>query len=230
MSKYTGATTLESMSQARFYNKWIFNKFKNFLKGEILEVGCGIGNFTKTLSNYGAVTAIDIDKNLLENIVKEKDPRMRVGYGDIEKGEYFFNDKRFDALICINVLEHIKDDARALDNMLKLLRNKGNMILLVPIYDFLYGEIDKTIGHFRRYNPEELIARIKDLGFIITYHKKLNFPGALGWFIAGKIFKNKHVEADKIQLFNILSPLFLFIENFMEPIIGTSILIIAKKT
>lgn len=227
MSKYTGTSTLESMSQAGFYNQWTFDKFKKFLKGDILEVGCGIGNFTPTLSKYGKVFAIDIDQNLLEKF-KDNNSNIKAGFGDIEKNKYFFGDKAFDTIVCINVLEHIQNDIRALENMFKLLKNEGNLILLVPIHSFLYGEIDKSIGHFRRYDPEDLVKRMENFRYSIVSYKKLNFVGAVGWFIAGKIFKNKQITENKVKLFNFISPI-LYLEDFIEPIIGTSVLIIARK-
>ncbi len=228
MTKYTGTSTLESMSQAGFYNKWTLNKFKKYLKGEILEIGCGIGNFTSTLSKFGKVTAIDIDPSLIENFKKDNISNIKSGYGNIENGEYFFKDKTFDTIVCINVLEHIKDDTKALENMFKLLKPGGNLILLVPIHNFLFGEIDKAIGHFRRYDQKELIKKLQDLNFSIISNNRLNFIGAIAWFIAGKIFKNKQITENKIKLFSLISPI-LNLENLIEPPIGTSILIVAKK-
>lgn len=224
--KYLGTETLESMSQAKFYNKWSLGKFKEFLKGKIIEVGCGIGNFTPTLSQYGEVVGIDIEKKFVK---KNSDARIKVGYGDIEKGEYFFRNATFDTAVCINVLEHIQDDKEALKNLYLLLKREGYLILLVPIHDFLYGEIDKNIGHLRRYSPNILKSELKNLGFTIIKSRKLNFLGAIGWFLAGRILKDKQVDESKIKLFNLIAPLILFLENIMEPPIGTSVLIVAKK-
>ncbi len=228
MGKYTGTSTLESMSQAGFYNKWTFDKFRKYLKGDILEVGCGIGNFTQTLSQYGSVTAIDIDQSLIEKFTKTNSSNINMGLGDIEKGEYFFKKKGFDSIVCLNVLEHINNDTKALENIFNLTNPSGNLILLVPIHDFLFGSIDESIGHFRRYDPKELTRRLENLGFTISFSRKLNFLGALGWFFSGKILKNKQITENKIRLFNLLSPI-LYLENIVEPFIGTSVLIVAKK-
>lgn len=224
---YIGFETLENMNQAKFYNKWTLKKFEKYLKGSILEVGCGIGNFTATLSIYGDVTAIDIDQNLIKKFTN-KNTDIKVGFGDIEKGDYFFPKKTFDTIVCINVLEHIENDEKALENIYKLLKKDGNLIILVPIYNFLYGEIDRSIGHFRRYEPDDLVRRIKNHGYKIISHKKLNFLGAIGWFISGKIMKNTKVTESKIKLFNLISPI-LILERIIEPPVGTSILIIAQK-
>lgn len=232
MSKYNsnGTFTLESMSQAKSYNRWTLAKFAKFLRGSILEVGCGIGNFTETLSKYGKVTAIDIDQNLIEELKIDRNSNITAGYGDIERGKYFFKNTRFDTIVCINVLEHIEKDSQAIKNMYDILNKGGILILLVPAHPFLYGEIDKSIGHFRRYSKGEIVDKLQTNGFVVLKFRSLNSLGSLGWFVSGRIFKNKIVDQSKIKLFNLLAPIFLRIENLINPPFGTSFLIIAKKT
>lgn len=221
--------TLESMSQAVWYNRWTLEKIKPYLKNKILEVGCGIGNFTQTLTNYGEVFAIDIEKNYLERIHKSLRNKAEVGFGDIENDKYFFNGQKFDSIVCLNVLEHIKKDELALKNIYKLLKNQGYLILLVPIHPSLYGKIDQAIGHFRRYTKKDLFRKLKEVGFKIIKDRKLNFLGAIGWFISGKLLKEERVGDEKIKIFNLLAPLILPLEDLIEPPFGTSILIIAKR-
>ncbi len=221
--------TLESMSQAVWYNQWTLNKFKKFLNGEILEVGCGIGNFTKTLVNYGKVWAIDINNEYIKKIQEQIKGNAQVGFGDIEKGEYFFQTRKFDTIVCLNVLEHIKDDVAAVNNLYKLLKKNGKLILLVPAHRFLYGEIDRSIGHFRRYDKIGLTKRLEKSGFKIILLRSINLLGALGWFMAGKILQKEIVGEGNIKIFNLIAPLVLPLENLIEPPIGTSILIVAKK-
>lgn len=220
--------TLESMNQAVWYNQWTLKKFAKYLKGDILEVGCGIGNFTNSLTKYGYVFAIDINNNYLEAFDLPEN-KGKAGYGDIEKGEYFFTKQNFDSIVCLNVLEHIENDERALTNLLNLLKPGGTLILLIPAHPFLYGAIDKSIGHFRRYMKKGLSSKMEKIGFTIIQGRRINFLGAIGWFVAGKIFNESKVEDKKIKIFNLLAPLFLTIEDIVEPPFGTSILIIAKK-
>ena len=221
--------TLESMSQAIWYNRWTLQKFAGLIKGDILEVGCGIGNFTKSLTKYGKVTAIDINNDYLEQAKKKVAGKAQIGFGDIEKGNYFFKGKVFDTIVCINVLEHIKDDVMALKNIYKLLKPNGTLILHVPAHPFLYGSIDGSIGHFRRYEKEKLVDSIRRSGFEIDKIKRLNFIGAVGWFIVNKLFRDKQVKETKITIFNLIAPIFLSLENIFEPSFGTSILVIASK-
>lgn len=227
--KQSGNTTLESMSQAVWYNRWTLEKFKNFIKGQILEVGCGIGSFSKLLLQYGNLTAIDINDEYLKEAKNEIAGQAEIGIGDIEQNKYFFKEKVFETIVCINILEHLRDDQRALKNIYQLLAPKGVLILLVPAHKFLYNLIDESIEHFRRYEKEELINQLKNCNFEIVKKRNLNFLGGIGWFIAGKFFSETKVSETKIKIFNLVSPPFLLLENIFEPPFGTSILVIARK-
>lgn len=221
--------TLESMSQATWYNQWTKGQFSEYLSGDILEVGCGIGNFSTYLTNYGKLTAIDINENYITEAKKKINEQTKVGLGNIETGKYFFKDKIFNAIVCINVLEHIKDDVKALKNIFKLLSPDGNLILLVPANKFLYNLIDESIGHYRRYQKEELKQLLKEVGFEILKIRNLNFLGGLGWFIVGKLFKDNQITEKRIKIFNLVSPPFLLFENIFEPPLGTSVLAIVRR-
>lgn len=229
MKNSNAKDTLESMSQAVWYNKWTVKKFKSFLKGDILEVGCGIGNFTNFLKKFGNVWAIDIVDSYIKQTSQIEGGGINVGFGDIEKGEYFFKDRKFDSVVCLNVLEHIKDDKRALKNIRELLKADGNLILLVPAYDFLFGAIDKSIGHFRRYDKNQLKNILEDMGFKVIKSRVINFLGGIGWWISSKLFSTNKIDESNIKIFNLIAPLALPIEDIFEPPLGTSILIIAKK-
>lgn len=221
--------TLESMSQAVWYNQWTLKKFLPYLRGEILEVGCGIGNFTLSLAEYRDVWAIDINKEYLKETKRLVRNKARIGFGDIERGKYFFGGQKFDSIVCLNVLEHIKDDNLALSNLFKLLKDEGTLTLLVPLHQFLYGNIDKAVGHFRRYTKLEILEKLKTAGFLILKHRRINFLGAIGWLLTGKIFREATVGYKKIKMFNLVAPFILPLEDLIEPPLATSILVIAKK-
>ncbi len=224
-----GKQTLESMSQAVWYNNWLLDKFAEFLDGDILEIGCGIGNFTGLLNQYGNLFAVDIEKEYITETKQKVDGKAQVGIGDIEAGNYFFGNKKFDNIICLNVLEHIKDDDKALSNIYRLLKIGGKLILLVPSHKFLFGEIDKSLGHFRRYDKSNINKKLKEIGFKIIESKRLNFLGALGWFVAGKLLKEDVVKQKNIKIFNAVAPILLKFEDLIELPLGISVLVIAQK-
>jgi len=158
MKDITGKTTLEIMNEAQWYNRWVFSFISPHLRGEILEVGVGIGNFAIMLAQKGNVTAIDIDKGYLQTL-KSHLKNVEVGYGNVESGKYFFKNKKFDSIVSLNVVEHIKEDKKALKNMNALLKKGGKLVLLVPAYRLLFSNFDRKLGHYRRYSKNE----VKDL-------------------------------------------------------------------
>ena len=92
-----------------------------------------------------------------------------------------------------------------------------------------YREIDKSIGHFRRYNKENLVEKVERVGFETIKCRVINFLGAVGWWISSKLLSNNKVDEEKIKLFNFVAPIVLPLEDIFEPPIGTSILMIVKK-
>lgn len=224
-----GQETLENMSTAGWYNSWLFEKIKKFLHGNILEVGCGLGNFTKELTNYGKVVAIDIDDYYVQQTKKVVADNTRVGFGNIESDKYFFNNERFDSIVCLNVLEHIEDDQKALGNMFNLLNDEGYLVLLVPAHKFLYGEMDSALNHFRRYEKKELEQLVTKIGFSTVSISRLNFLGAIGWGVSGKVLKNKVIDQSKLRIFNLIAPILLQVEKVISPPMGISLLLIARK-
>lgn len=217
------------MSQAVWYNKWSLKKFSQYLFGDILEVGCGFGNFTKTLAQFGKVWAIDNDPVCVKKTKLIATPSIKVQKGDIEQNRSIFGKRKFNTIVCLNVLEHILDDSKTLTHMYQKLKRHGNLILLVPIHPALYGEIDKSIHHYRRYRPGEILELLKAHHFHIITSNKLNFLGAIGWWFSGKVLRKTTVSRRQLSIFNFLAPLVLFFENIIEPPIGTSLLIVAKK-
>lgn len=215
------------MNQAVWYNQWTFKLFKKYISGRILEVGCGIGSFTRMLSEHNNVYAIDIEKTYID--ATKNITNVHVGFGDIEKGIYFFKNETFQTLICLNVLEHIENDTKALQNMFELLTSGGRLILLVPSHQFLYGKIDKAIGHFRRYRKKHLRKKLEKIGFQIEFSKRINSLGALGWLLNGRVLHEQVVDQKKLKLFEKIAPYVLPLENIIEPPIGTSILFVAQK-
>ena len=222
-----GEQTLKIMKKADWYNNWLFSLIKPYLKGDILEVGAGLGNFTSLLAKREKITTIDINENYIAKL--KKIVGTGAGYGNIETGEYFFENKSFDSAICLNVIEHIKDDKRALRNINKLLEKKGKIIVLSPSHKWAYGTLDRNLGHERRYTKEELVEKFKNAGFNIVRVKYVNWLGLLGWYINGRLLKKKIIPKNQLGLFDKIARPILLFEKFVEPPFGLSILIVGEK-
>ena len=84
----------------------------------------------------------------------------------------------FDAILYIDVLEHIADDAAELAAAARLLRPGGALIVLAPAHPWLYSPFDRAIGHHRRYTRRSL-ARIAPPGLRRLVLRYLDSVGLL---------------------------------------------------
>ena len=224
-----GKETLETMAFAKWYNKWLYELMEDHIGDDLLEIGAGTGNFTDLLVNGRRVTAVDIQSGYIERLKKKKDKRLTVGYGDIEEGNYFFKNKKFDTAIALNVFEHIKDDDSAIENTYDLLNDNGRFILLVPAHKFLYSKMDKKLGHHRRYSKNLVRKKLENKGFKLLEIRYLNWWAAIGWFVFLKINKAEKLPEDKVKIFDKLGKLFLLPEKYIDPPFGLSVFAIAKR-
>ena len=72
----------------------------------------------------------------------------------------------FDAIVMLNVLEHIEDDAGAIRQLHRLLKPGGVAIVEVPAGPHLYDAYDEALQHFRRYGMKDLVAKFQKAGFV----------------------------------------------------------------
>src|SRR5690242_21573413 len=75
------------------------------------------------------------------------DERLVVRQGDVCDLDFieWAAGYRFDTVASINMLEHVKDDAKALAHMHRLLQSGGHLLLFVPALPPLFGALDKAL-------------------------------------------------------------------------------------
>jgi SAM-dependent methyltransferase len=137
--------------------------------------------------------------------------------------------EKFDTVICLNILEHLKNDRDAVANMSSLLEPGGRLIILVPALKALYGSMDISFEHIRRYNKRDLKSLIRNQDLEIVKFYYLNFLGLLGWFVNGRILRKKELPENQTKLFDKLVPFLGFAEKIIKPPLGQSLILIAKK-
>ena len=137
--------------------------------------------------------------------------------------------KDFDSVVCINVLEHIEKDQKALQNMYSSLGKNGTLILMVSAFKRLYGSIDIADKHLRRYDKKEIKEKVVNAGFRIKKIFYMNFVGLLGWWYHSKLLKLKIHNKTDISRFDKVCLFFEFMENIIKPPIGLSLVIVAEK-
>src|SRR5262249_576320 len=161
--------TLNQLAELDRYNHWIYEQIASPMRRRILEVGSGTGNITQFLCAHGEeVMVTDVVpsyRNELQQLFGAR-PNVQVGKFDLNReASAELVARSFDSVVCLNVLEHIEDDLFALEQMHRVLAPGGKMALLVPAHQFLYGEFDRAVGHYRRYDKRELLTKLKQAGF-----------------------------------------------------------------
>lgn len=227
-----GLETLSVIEKANKFNKWMYETIKPYSKGRILEIGCGIGNISEFFINDNFdIVLSDLRDNYIE-IVKNKftNEVIKIDLVDVD-----FETKHkdligtFDTVFALNVVEHIKDDHKAIENCKKLLKNQGHLIILVPAYQTLFNNFDFELEHYRRYTKKSLKQLIKanQLNIIKTF--SFNVIGILGWFVSGSILKKKTIPEGQMGLFNTLVPVFKLADILTFKKIGLSVICISVK-
>jgi hypothetical protein len=139
--------------------------------------------------------------------------------------------ENWDAIVCVNVLEHIEDDAKELAIFFTLLRQqRGFLCLFVPARRELYAPIDRDFGHYRRYIRRDLAAKLAQAGFSIIRLSYFNSIGYLLWWLNFRVLKKRRFEPGKVAVFDrFVFPLVHTIESrLVRPPLGQSLLAVAK--
>jgi hypothetical protein len=149
---------LELFARATRWKSYFARSITSWIKGDVLEVGAGIGANTLLLHNpkVSSWQCLEPDETLARSArqaVAEL-PGCRVHVGTTSSPEL----GRYDAILYIDVLEHIEDDSGELARATTLLKDGGHLVVLAPAHQSLYSEFDRAIGHFRRYDAATLTA------------------------------------------------------------------------
>lgn len=226
----------EIQNRLRFannYNDWIVGQFEKYLGEKTIEIGCAIGNITERLLKHSFVYAIDIEKEYIDSLKERFKDFGNFAAEDIDVCSNDFQKYRannISTVVCFNVLEHIEDDFLALRNMHTVLTPNGRLCLLVPAFKILYGQMDKTDYHYRRYSKSEILSKVEQAGFRVNVCRYMNAPGFFGWLINSRVFKKRYIPFRQMLLFERFIPIIRFLEHLVPLPFGQSIIVVAEKT
>lgn len=229
-----GLEILEVISKAKKLNRWMFETIEPYCKGAVLEIGSGIGNISEFfVDKKNDISVSDLRENY-RTILKSKFnlPDSKVLDLDIvdldfdTKSKHLLN--KFDSVFSLNVVEHIKDDDLAIKNMVKLLKPGGHLVILVPAHQALYNNFDVTLEHYKRYNKSTLTKLMENYGEVISSFY-FNAVGILGWWVSGKLFKNKMIPEGEMKLYNTFVPIIKIADAVTFNKIGLSVICVIKK-
>ncbi len=225
-----GAATLERMSGAPKFNRWMFDRLSRWIGARVLEIGSGIGNMSQFVVDRERVVLTDIEAAYRSALEGTFGNRTNVEVIDLRLPQIpdALSDRRFDTIVCLNVLEHIEHDDASLRAMHSLLEPKGKLVLLVPAFPFLYGSLDRALGHYRRYTRKTLRALYTESGLTMRHLEYFNLAGMPGWWVTGRILRRKLIPTGSLALYDKLVPLFRW-ERYLPFRIGQSLIAIGER-
>lgn len=232
MSASSGYTVTDQrlMTRARNYLAWQARLVRPALGRRVLEVGCGIGNFTAELLDRDEIVAIDADPACVA-LLAERAPRVNgfvreVGADSIADLARF----RPDSCLFINALEHIEHDRQAMHDVAEILEPGGVVILLAPAFQGLHGPIDRNLGHYRRYSRAGIRGLADAAGLRVAKLHYVNFPGFFGWWINARVLQLEAQSQSQIDIFDRwIVPGMSRVEALIRPPLGLSLFAVLEK-
>lgn len=205
-------------------------------EGKILDIGSGNTLLIRYFQNKGYKTSsFELSSKLIESYKKHKD-LLKINFqkGDITKLQ---GNNEYEYVLCCDVLEHIKNDQKAVNNLWTFVKKDGYLVISVPAHPNLFGKRDILLGHHRRYNKQRLLDLIRSLPLhkieLLTYW---NINGYFIYYFFEKIlhrkindtFRYKEGLINKITV-TILDIMFKLEEKLPIIPLGLSLIIFIRK-
>lgn len=163
-----------------FRNELALGLIKKYIPkhSKFIEIGCGGGDFGIALSKMGfSGKMVDFSEEAA-GIIEENLKKNNAENIQFEKKDIFDlpDEAQFDFAVIFEVLEHIQEDKKGLAKINSLLRNSGFLLISVPAKKKFWGIADTTVGHFRRYEKEELKQILSETGFKVLTLDSYGYP------------------------------------------------------
>jgi SAM-dependent methyltransferase len=128
----------------------------------VLELGCGQGSMGARLARRARYVGVEPDRTSCA----VAETRVGAVGGTVVRGDHtaVLPGSTYDLVCAFEVLEHIEDDQAMLADWVRFVRPGGHLMLSVPAFAWRFGPMDERVGHYRRYGPEELAARLVEAG------------------------------------------------------------------
>lgn len=224
-AEYLGTSHLIATQSLVHYNDYVFKlATKEFPKqGEILEIGPGLGDFTGRFLNAGQkIDVVETERQF--HPVLAKISRKVAGSLDELQG-------RYDAVLAVNVLEHVEDDESLLRQINAKIKPGGLISLYHPAGPSLYGQLDKLVNHYRRYSKEEMVRKVQAAGFEVVESVYVDSPGWLVMWVYKLLgIGDGNVTPWSMKLYDLtVYPLSRVLDPLVGRSFGRSIFVLGRK-
>jgi SAM-dependent methyltransferase len=207
----SGARTLDVLGGTPRINEWMLSRFAEHLQGTVLEVGAGIGNISEHLvPRVERAVLTDVEDVYVERLRERFRGRPNVDVARFDLASEppdGVRAHRYDAIVAINVLEHVADDRLAVERLVRLLVPGGRLLVYVPACPWAFGRLDVELEHHRRYTRSTLHALLADDARRVGPIRYMNALGLAGWFVNGKVLRRRTLPPRQMKVFEYLLPI-----------------------
>lgn len=223
------------------YRDYQYGLIEKYIGKNILEVGTGDKEFTRLLEKHNPhikkCVSIEPSQSFYTAFSDKKFPKP---FTFLQLDLFKMNTEiygDFDTALFIHVLEHIKEDKRALDYTHGLLQSGGRVVIMVPALPFLFSDHDRSLGHYRRYTKTSMKRIINMNKFIIENMWYQDFFGMIGSFLYFKLQKIQLKTPRGVKLLQTngqfydryIIPFERIVERYIQFPIGLTLTVILKK-
>jgi hypothetical protein len=233
---------LEAMAEASNYHRWIVRTFAPYLGRHIVEVGAGLGSFSKLILKHHkceTLSLVEPSTEMCQKLIADAplltgstDTRVYTYQSSFVAAAPLIRSKQPpDSIIYINVLEHIADDELELDVVQQTLTAKGRVFLFVPALPWLYGAFDERVGHVRRYTKRGLEEKLQRAGFKTILSSYFDALGIAPWWIKYCLLRSVTMEPASIKFYDrFIVPAVSRMESVIHPPLGKNLIVVAEKS
>lgn len=222
----SGSLNLEAMQHAINYNNHLTTLIRaNLPPGvSVLDFGAGNGEFALRLKSYGYTpNVLEVESKLCAQLKK-------LGFQTLQSLEEL-DDASQSYIYSLNVLEHIQDDVGTLKSIQRKLIPGGTLILYLPAYQILFSEMDRLVGHYRRYKKRALIRILVESGFDIEKIHYCDFVGFFATLLYKMIPKrNGEISIVMLRIYDrMIFPTNYLFDKLFGSSIGKNIFVVARR-
>jgi SAM-dependent methyltransferase len=227
------AFELEALSGTSNYYDWIMETLAPFVRGNVIEFGAGTGTVSERLAPLAdKLTLVEPSSEFAASLRSRfsGQPTIEVVNRSLEEHCASVAEATVDAVVMVNVLEHIEDDRRALAQMLRTLRPGGSLLVFVPALQALMSKLDLMFGHFRRYSRSELERKVMESDADIVLCRYFDCFGTLPWFVLNKVMGATTFNPRLVEINDrFVVPVSRAVEHVVSPPFGKNVILVARK-
>ncbi|HZB02255.1 MAG TPA: methyltransferase domain-containing protein [Actinomycetota bacterium] len=233
---FAAEADVECLAASKHFFEWVLEEFRPFLKGDVLEVGAGSGAITRRLIEGFpdiSVVALEPADNMFSILQPYAALTERVAAEHATLAEFAVRRPRpgFDAVLYVNVLEHIEDDERELRLAAEALRPGGSLLVFGPALELLYAELDHNAGHYRRYSLDQVRRIVEGAGLRVVSLRYFDVLGVLPYFVVYRLLRHTNISSSTVWGYDRgIVPLSRVVQRILrDPPVGKNVILVAEK-